>query len=138
MNLCLSQDQVLVISDFSFSLFFKQVNFKIAILPDTYSVVLQVYINFLMKVEYDCLGEGSPEEDCCLWSLIFQISVQKSSSEYIMSSPHFSSRIAEQTKRECAWKSPPRLTFLVWGHFHTHLRFTCATVPEEKLGLLVV
>ena len=61
MNLCLSQDQVLFISDCSFSLFFKQVNFEMIILPDTYSVVLQVNINFLMKVEYDCLGEGSPE-----------------------------------------------------------------------------
>ena len=50
MNLCLSQDQVLGISDCSFSLFFKQVNFKMTILPDTYSVVLQVNINFLVKV----------------------------------------------------------------------------------------
>ena len=61
MNLCLSQDQVLVISDCSFSLFFKQVNFEMTTLPDTYSVVLQVNINFLMKVEYDCLGGCSPE-----------------------------------------------------------------------------
>ena len=62
MNLCLSQDQVLVISDCSYSLFFKQVNFEMTILPDTYSVVLQVkYINFLMKVKYDRLGECSPE-----------------------------------------------------------------------------
>ena len=120
MNLCLSQDQVLVISDCSFSLFFKQGNFKMTLLPDTYSVVLQVNINgpfpssrgplfqnegrcsafdmeiifhshaskthlhkkgcapsliifesegfwnsevacFLMKVEYDLLGECSPE-----------------------------------------------------------------------------
>ena len=61
MNLCLSQDQVLVISDCSFSLFFKQVNFEMTILPDTYSVVLQVDINFLMKVEYDRLGGCSPE-----------------------------------------------------------------------------
>ena len=61
MNLCLSQDQVLVISDCSFSLFFKQVNFEMTILPDTYSVVLQVNINFLMKVEYDHLGECGPE-----------------------------------------------------------------------------
>ena len=45
MNLCLSQDQVLVISYCSFSLFFKQVNFKMTLLPDTYSVVLQVNIN---------------------------------------------------------------------------------------------
>ena len=48
MNLCLSQDQVLVISDCSFSLFFKQVNFKMT-------------INFMMEVEYDRLGECSPE-----------------------------------------------------------------------------
>ena len=61
MNLCLSQDQVLVISDCSFSLFFKQVNFEMTILPDTYSVVLQVNISFLMKVEYDRLGECGPE-----------------------------------------------------------------------------
>ena len=61
MNLCLSQDQVLVISDCSFSLFFKQVNFEMTILPDNYSVVLQVNINFLMKVEYDRLGECGPE-----------------------------------------------------------------------------
>ena len=52
---------MLVISDCSFSLFFKQVNFEMTILPDTYSVVLQVNINFLMKVEYDLLGECSPE-----------------------------------------------------------------------------
>ena len=58
MNLCLSQDQVLVISDCSFSLFFRQVNFKMTILPNTYSVVLQVNINSLMKVEYDHLGIG--------------------------------------------------------------------------------
>ena len=62
MNLCLSQDQVLVILDCSFSLFFL-INklIKITILPDTYSVVLEVNINFMMKVEYDHLGECSLE-----------------------------------------------------------------------------
>lgn len=62
MNLCLSQDQVLVILDCSFSLFFL-INklIKITLLPDTYSVVLEVNINFMMKVEYDRLGECSLE-----------------------------------------------------------------------------
>ena len=55
-----------------------------------------------------------------------------------MSSAHFSFRIAEWTKRKRAWKSPPRLAFLVWGHFHARLRFTRAAAPEEKLVLLIV
>ena len=129
MNLCLSQDQVLVISDFSFSLFFKQVNFKIAILPDTYSVVLQVYINFLMKVEYDCLGEGSPEEDCCLWSLIFQISVQKSSSEYIMSSPHFFLKDSRANQTRVCMKITPTSHLSRVGSFSHALAFHLRYCP---------
>ena len=34
--------------------------------------------------------------------------------------------------------SPPRLAFLAWGNFHARSRFTWATIPEEKWGLLVV
>ena len=34
--------------------------------------------------------------------------------------------------------SPPRLSFLEWGDFHTRSRFARSTIPEEKWGLLVV
>ena len=32
--------------------------------------------------------------------------------------------------------SPPRLAFLARGNFHARSRFACATIPEEKWGLL--
>ena len=52
-----------------------------------------------------------------------------------MSSPHFSSGIAERAKREREWISPhARLAFLAWGN----LRFASSTIPDEKWGLLVV
>ena len=34
--------------------------------------------------------------------------------------------------------SLPHLAFLVWGDFHARSRFARSTIPEEKLGLLVV
>ena len=35
-------------------------------------------------------------------------------------------------------ETPPRLAFLAWGDFHSHSRFACSTISEEKWGVLVV
>ena len=64
---------------------------------------------------------------------------RRGSSPATTCSPHFSSGIVEQAKRERAWKSSHRVSlFLAWGDFRARSSFARSTIPEGKWGLLVV